>query len=152
MAAAYLGLGTNLGEKKEQLSKAVALLAERAGRILALSSLYESEPWGFESENNFLNIALALETSLPPFELLHVAQQIEKDMGRERKNDNAYHDRIIDIDILLYENLILNTPSFILPHPLMHRRRFVIVPLAEIAPRLVHPVLKKNIEELLLLL
>ena len=137
MATAYLGLGTNLGEKKKHLAAAVTLLTERAGTILALSSLYQSKPWGFHSENKFLNLALALDTHFPPLELLHITQQIERDMGRTRENDGNYHDRIIDIDILLYENITLNTPQLTIPHPLMHRRDFVIVPLAEIAPELI---------------
>ncbi|MDR2118955.1 MAG: 2-amino-4-hydroxy-6-hydroxymethyldihydropteridine diphosphokinase [Tannerellaceae bacterium] len=152
MATAYLGAGANLGEKQKHISTALELLAERAGTILALSSLYESKPWGFESENDFLNVALAVETCASPLELLHITQQIEHDMGRREKSHGAYQDRIIDIDILLYENLILHTPQLTLPHPLMHKRSFVILPLAEIAPELVHPVLKQTVRELSLLL
>jgi 2-amino-4-hydroxy-6-hydroxymethyldihydropteridine diphosphokinase len=148
MPTAYLGLGTNLGEKNKQIATAVKLLKERAGTILALSSLYESKPWGFESPNEFLNIVLAVETRSSPFKLLHITRQIERDMGRREKSNGSYHDRIIDIDILLYENIILHTEQLTLPHPFMHKRSFVITPLAEIAPQLIHPVLKKTVSEL----
>lgn len=149
MAIAYLALGTNIGNKRRNMITAAALLAERVGDVLALSGFYETEPWGFQSDNAFLNAALQLETSLPPLELLKATQQIEIEMGRTQKSNGAYHDRIIDIDILLYDDLILRTPELTLPHPLMHERRFVMEPLAEIAPNLVHPVLKKTVIEII---
>lgn len=124
---------------------AAALLAERAGDVLALSGFYETEPWGFRSENTFLNGALQLETSLSPLELLEATQQIEVDMGRTQKSNGVYHDRIIDIDILLYDDLVMQSPELTLPHPLMHQRSFVMEPLAEIAPNVVHPVFNKSI-------
>lgn len=127
---------------------AAALLAERAGDVLSLSSFYETEPWGFDSENTFLNAALELETSCSPMELLRLTQQIEQEMGRTQKSDGSYHDRIIDIDILLYGNEIIHTEELVVPHPLMQQRLFVIQPLAEIAPSLVHPVLQKSMYEL----
>ena len=147
MPTAYLSLGSNLGEKKKNILKASGLLAERV-RILALSPFHASRPWGFVSENDFINVALCAETSLPPFSLLEVAQQIEREMGRPATAPGLYQDRLIDIDILLYDALVLNTPRLTLPHPLMHRRGFVIVPLAGIAPHLLHPVLGKTIGEL----
>ena len=128
---------------------AAALLAERVGDVLALSGFYETEPWGFQSENTFLNAALRLETSLSPLELLKATQQIEVEMGRTQKSNGTYHDRIIDIDILLYDDLILQTPELTLPHPLMQDRRFVMEPLLEIAPSVVHPVFKKTIVSLI---
>lgn len=149
MAIAYLALGTNIGNKRRNMITAAALLAERVGDVLALSGFYETEPWGFQSDNTFLNAALQLETSLPPLELLKATRQIEIEMGRTQKSNGAYHDRIIDIDILLYDDLILRTPELTLPHPLMHERRFVMEPLAEIAPNLVHPVLKKTVIEII---
>ena len=128
---------------------AAALLAERAGDVLALSGFYETEPWGFSSENTFLNAALRLETELKPEELLQVTEQVEADMGRKEKSHGEYHDRIIDIDILLYDDLVIDTPRLVIPHPRMHERRFVLEPLCEIAPHVVHPVMKKSIAYLM---
>lgn len=128
---------------------AAALLAERVGDVLALSGFYETEPWGFQSDNTFLNAALRLETTLSPLELLKATQQIELEMGRTQKSNGAYHDRIIDIDILLYDDLILQTPELTLPHPLMHERPFVMEPLAEIAPNVIHPVFNKSVISLM---
>lgn len=149
MAIAYLALGTNIGNKRRNMITAAALLAERVGDVLALSGFYETDPWGFQSENTFLNAALQLETSLSPLELLKATQQIEVQMGRTQKSNGTYHDRIIDIDILLYDDLILQTPELTLPHPLMQDRRFVMEPLLEIAPNVVHPVFKKTVVSLM---
>ena len=149
MATAYLGLGTNIGSKRENLMKAVTLLAKRVGKVLALSGIYETEPWGFQSENTFLNAAIALETQLSPFELLDVTRSIEIEMGRIEKSDGAYHDRIIDIDLLMIDRQVINSEHLTLPHPLMHKRSFVLEPLVEIAPALKHPVLDKTVRELL---
>ncbi len=148
MAIAYLGLGTNVGNKRRNMITAAALLAERVGDILALSGFYETEPWGFESENFFLNAAVKLKTSFSPLEVLQITQQIEKELGRTEKSNGVYHDRIIDIDILLYEDEVLQIPELTLPHPLMHERKFVMDPLVEIAPFVVHPVLKERIIDL----
>ena len=148
MAIAYLGLGTNIGNKRRNMITAAALLAERVGDVLALSGFYETEPWGFESENFFLNAAGKLKTSFSPLELLQITQQIEKELGRAEKSNGVYHDRIIDIDILLYDDEVLQTPELTLPHPLMHERKFVMDPLVEIAPFVVHPVLKERIIDL----
>ncbi len=148
MAIAYLGLGTNIGNKRRNMITAAALLAERVGDVLALSGFYETEPWGFESENFFLNAAVKLKTSFSPLELLQITQQIEKELGRAEKSNGVYHDRIIDIDILLYDDEVLQIPGLTLPHPLMHERKFVMDPLSEIAPFVVHPVLKERIIDL----
>lgn len=148
MAIARISLGTNLGNKRRNLITAAALLSERTGDILALSDIYETEPWGFESSNTFLNAALTLETVLSPFELLDATRLIEIEMGRIEKSAGAYQDRIIDIDLLLYDDLILQTLRLTLPHPLLHTRTFVLEPLAEIAPDAVHPVLHKTIRQL----
>lgn len=148
MALVYLGLGTNIGNKRKNMVTAAALLAERAGDVLSLSSFYETEPWGFASENTFLNAALELETVYSPMELLRLTQQIEREMGRTQKSDGSYHDRIIDIDILLYGNEVVHHGDLVVPHPLMQQRLFVMQPLVEIAPLLVHPVLQKSMYDL----
>lgn len=148
MALVYLGLGTNIGNKRKNMVTAAALLAERTGDVLSLSSFYETEPWGFASENTFLNAALELETDCSPMELLRLTQQIEREMGRTQKSDGSYHDRIIDIDILLYGNEVVHHEDLVVPHPLMQQRLFVMQPLAEIAPSLVHPVLQKSMYDL----
>lgn len=148
MAITYLGLGTNIGNKRRNLITAAALLAERVGDVLALSGFYETEPWGFESNNWFLNAAVKLNTDYTPQELLVVTQQIEKELGRTEKSNGTYHDRVIDIDILLYDDEVLQTPELVLPHPLMHERKFVMEPLAEIAPFVQHPIFKESIMDL----
>lgn len=149
MAIVYLSLGSNLGNRRKQLITATAIIAERAGDILALSGFYESPPWGYESTHPFLNIAVKVETAFSPAELLAETQQIEKELGRlPKKSNTQYEDRSIDIDILLYNNIIQETPELTLPHPLMHTRAFVLYPLSEIAPKLIHPVLHRSITEL----
>ena len=148
MAFVYLGLGTNLGEKERNLHDAVIALGSEVGNVLRLSSFHASRPWGFKSENNFLNAVMLIETNLSPFELLNITQDIEKNLGRIKKSDVNYTDRIIDIDILLYDNLIIDQPKLKIPHPLLTERDFVLIPLAEIAPDLIHPLLKKKIIEL----
>lgn len=148
MAITYLGLGTNIGNKRRNLITAAALLAERVGDVLALSGFYETEPWGFESNNWFLNAAVKLNTDYSPQELLVITQQIEKELGRTEKSNGTYHDRVIDIDILLYDDEVLQTLELVLPHPLMHERKFVMEPLAEIAPFVQHPIFKESIMDL----
>ena len=148
MAIVYLGLGTNIGNRRGNLVKAAALLAERVGDILALSGFMETEPWGFESENLFLNAAIKMETPLTPDALLSATQAIEREMGREKKSDGSYHDRVIDIDILLYDNRVIEQLGLIVPHPLMQERLFVMAPLAEIAPFERHPLLGRTFMEL----
>ena len=133
MAIAYIGLGTNMGNRRKNLITAAALLAERAGDVLALSEFYETAPWGFQSEHAFFNAALKLQTNLSPLALLDLTQQIEKEMGRTQKSDGTYHDRIIDLDLLMYDQMIESNERLTLPHPLMHKRKFVMQPLAEIA-------------------
>lgn len=150
MATVYIGLGTNMGNKRGNLLSAVALLAERAGNILALSTVYETTPWGFQSENDFLNAVLVQVTTLTPLELLDTTRRIETEMGRVQKSDGVYHDRIIDIDILMYDDLIMKNDRLTIPHPLMHKRKFVMDPLIEIAPAAIHPVFRKSMEELYL--
>ena len=145
----YLSLGTNLGNKEENLRTAMTLIEEQVGTITSQSALYASAPWGFDSENTFLNNAISVETSLTPEELLSTTQRIEHTLGRTHKSvDGQYSDRLIDIDILLYDDVVMHTPSLTLPHPLMHRRLFVLEPLSEIAPTMIHPLLQKEITTL----
>ena len=149
MATVYLGLGTNLGDKEANLRTAIYKLQERIGKQVSLSSFYETAPWGFESDHSFLNAAIGLETSLSPIEILHITQEIEKELGRTKKSINgSYSDRLIDIDILLYDTLVLQTPELTIPHPLMTERDFVMNPLIEIAGNVIHPTRQKTLSEL----
>ena len=152
---AYLGLGSNLGDRQALLQQAIRLLGERTGRVVRLSAFIETEPWGFRSEHPFLNAALCLDTPLTPLPLLDTTQQIERELGRIRKSAHGlYADRPIDIDLLLCgdspdrADVVMSTPHLTLPHPLMHRRDFVLRPLAEITPGLIHPVLHRSMAEL----
>lgn len=133
MSIVYLGLGSNLGNKEQHITTAVKHLEQRVGKVRRLSSLLKTEPWGFTSPHSFVNAAVSIDTILSPHEVLEATQQIERDMGREQKSMNGeYHDRIIDIDILLYDDMEINEKDLIIPHPLMHRRDFVMIPLREI--------------------
>ena len=145
---AYLALGTNLGDKNKNLQVALALIAEKIGVFSAVSSVYETKAWGFESENSFLNMVLAVNTSLSPLQLLKTTQDIEKEIGRTKKTNHTYQDRIIDIDIILYDDLIYKSEELELPHPLFHLRQFVLEPLNEIGADLVHPTMQKDIQTL----
>ena len=142
-----LSIGTNIGDRKQNIENAVKALDE-IGKVATISPIYSSEPWGFESENGFYNIALILETSLSPLELLKETQRIEKELGRTTKTTTAYADRMIDIDIIDYNNQIINTQTLTLPHSLMHKRNFVLYPLTDIAPEWQHPTLKLTALEL----
>ena len=134
---AYLGIGTNLGDRTANLPGAVKQINEQAGHVLACSSFIETEPWGFSSNNAFLNAVVAIDTSHTPHELLRITQEIERAMGRTHKSTGGnYSDRIIDIDILLYEEVNIHDAELTIPHPLMWQRRFVYEPLWEIAPHL----------------
>ena len=134
---AYLGIGTNLGDRTANLHGAVKQINEQAGHVLACSSFIETEPWGFSSNNVFLNAVIAIDTSHTPHELLRITQEIERAMGRTHKSTGGnYSDRIIDIDILLYEEVNIHDAELTIPHPLMWQRRFVYEPLWEIAPHL----------------
>ena len=138
MATLYLSLGTNMGNRHENLSLAQELIGREVGTVVSASDIIETEPWGFESSNRFLNMAVKVETTLQPLEVLHTTQEIERKLGRTQKSVNReYHDRMIDIDILLYDDLVMNTPELTIPHPLMYQREFVMKPLSQIAPELV---------------
>ena len=133
MPTTYLSLGSNLGDRKQLLHTAINEIAERVGRVEAISSCIETEPVGFDSVHLFLNMAVRVMTELNPYELLKVLKQLERDLGRTRKShDGVHYDRIIDIDILLYDNLEVNSEELQIPHPRMWERDFVIRPLKEI--------------------
>ncbi len=150
---ALLLLGGNLGERELNIRRAVERLGEVAGRVVACSSLYETEPWGFDSDIPFLNCALRLITKLTPHELLDCALLCERELGRIRGvaegQPAGYSSRTIDIDIIFYGEEVVETPELTIPHPLMAERRFVLEPLAEIAPNFIHPTLKRSVAQLL---
>ena len=147
MNYAYLLTGGNLGNRAESLKNAVAMIAENAGNVLQLSSLYETAAWGTKDQPDYLNQAMLVETGLSATALLHTLLAIEKQLGRLRQE--KYDARIIDIDILFFNNDVVHTRELIIPHPHLQNRRFVLVPMAEIAPAFRHPLLQKNISELL---
>lgn len=129
----YLGLGSNLGDCRKNLERAIRLIDDRVGHVVRQSSFIETEPWGFESLNRFVNAVVRCETTKTPREVLVLTQQIERDLGRKKKSvKGQYADRTIDIDILLYDDLTVNEPDLTIPHPLMHERDFVMIPLREI--------------------
>lgn len=141
----YLGLGSNLGQREANLAQAVHQLS-RSVRVLRSSSIYETVPWGYADQPNFLNSVLEAETTLPPLQLLAAVKRLEGEVGREPSF--RYGPRLIDIDILLYGNSTTDLPDLQIPHPRISQRAFVLVPLAELAPGLVHPTLGLTIAEL----
>ena len=143
---AYIALGSNLGDKEANLRRALELLIERGVEIVKTSTFISTEPYGVTDQPQFLNGVCEVRTSLEPLELLHTLLDIEQEMGRVRLRH--WGERNIDLDLLLYEDVVMDTPELKLPHPDMQNRDFVLLPLAEIAPELVHPILQKSIEEL----
>ena len=147
MNISYLLIGGNQGERTAQLALAKEKIAARAGKLLRVSSLYETAAWGKTDQASFLNQALELETGLEATVLIEVLLDIEQQMGRRRLE--KYGSRVIDIDILFFNDAILRLPNLVIPHPEIQNRRFALTPMAEIAPLLIHPVLGRNIQELL---
>jgi len=143
MNVVFLGLGTNMGNRRKNLNDAVAGIREQIGKVVNISSVYETEPWGFKSESQFLNIVIKVETLLNPSAVLEAILRIELFLGRVR-GENQYSSRIIDIDILFYEDQVIDSSDLKVPHPKLQERKFVLVPLCEIEPEMVHPVLKKT--------
>ena len=148
MSLIYLGIGTNLGNKESNINDALIILSLEVGNVICVSNYFKSKAWGFESENDFFNAVVMIHTDLTPFDLLLRTQEIEIKLGRTLKTNMLYSDRLIDIDILLYDNLIIEQPTLKIPHPLIVERDFVLLPLAEIAPDLTHPVIGLTMLEL----
>ena len=135
MHEVYLSLGSNLGDREQNLKRAICLIGERVGKVTRQSSFIETEPWGFRSEHRFMNAVILCETDKAPREVLELTQQIERELGRMQKTSHTshlYHDRPIDIDILLYDDINVDEPDLKIPHPLMQQRDFVMIPLREI--------------------
>ncbi len=147
MESVYIGIGSNMGRRMEHCSRAISLMGRLEGCILkAVSPFYETEPVGVEEQDPYVNSVVCMETDLSAATLLRSLLAIEKDMGRVRRK--KWDARVIDLDILLFGSRIIKTPDLVVPHPLMHVRRFVLTPLLQIAPELVHPVLHRSVREL----
>jgi 2-amino-4-hydroxy-6-hydroxymethyldihydropteridine diphosphokinase len=149
MNLAYLLLGSNLGDRSAKIANAIAYIHSSCGVVLKTSSLYETEAWGFNSENKFLNQVILIDTAMQADDLLQNILNIELLLGRVRKNTDNYNSREIDIDILFFNDEIIYQQDLKIPHPLLQERRFTLLPLSEIASEIKHPVLNKTIKELL---
>lgn len=147
MPRAYLSIGSNLGDRINYLKKALVKLKQNNIQIIKSSNIIETEPYGYKEQGKFLNMAVEIDSDLEPFELMKLISKIESELGRIRTK--RWGPRVIDIDIIFYDSLIINEPDLKIPHPDMQNRFFVLKPLQEIAPNFVHPVLKKTITELL---
>ena len=147
MQMVYLGIGSNIGGRENNCLRAISLLGENGLKITKRSAMYETEPWGVKDQPRFINMAVEAETDVSPRDLLALIKKIESEMGR--RTGKKWGPRVIDIDILMYENIQMNEVDLSIPHSLMHEREFVLRPLSEIAPDKIHPVLCKTIRELL---
>ncbi|MBR1776459.1 2-amino-4-hydroxy-6-hydroxymethyldihydropteridine diphosphokinase [bacterium] len=149
MAIVYLSLGSNLGDRVGYLQQAASLIgAIEDIKIVATSSFYETEPWNMPTDNWFVNAIVQISTSLTPIELLSECHRIERQLGRVRFDENKYEDRTIDIDILFYDDLVINNETLVIPHKHFHKRAFLLVPMLEIAQDFIHPIYKKTVSEL----
>lgn len=146
MSKVYFSIGSNKGNRSQLINEAIDKIDIYIGRVELKSSIYETQSWGFKS-NNFYNVCLLIESSLSVESIFNKILKIEKDMGR-LKSGNKYSDRCIDIDILFVENIIVNSKNLIIPHPRLHLRKFVLTPMLDIAPDLIHPILNKSIKQL----
>ncbi len=146
MSTVYVGIGSNLGERQGNCFCAIDLLEKKGIIIKNKSSIYETEPWGVKDQPPFLNMVIKVETDLQPSQLLEVLKTVEKEVGREESY--KWGPRVIDLDILLFDDIVVQEDSLTIPHPLMHERDFVLRPLLEIAPDVIHPVLKMSIGQL----
>ncbi len=143
------GLGSNLGDRFAALARALELIKEEAGELSSISSVWESEPWGFDTHDQFLNMVVVLETAKQPRQLMQLFRSIEGRMGRRRSGGGKYESRIIDLDILLWGDRVISVPGLEVPHPKIADRRFVLEPLHEVAPGAVHPVTGMTVMEML---
>lgn len=143
----FLLLGSNLGDRAAHLHAAKQAIAEKVGHVVNSSAVYETQPWGVTDQPNYLNASLLIQTDLGPMDLLNALRSIEVTEGRI--NRKKYASRTLDIDILLYDDVVMNTPALVIPHPKMHLRKFALIPLAEIGGRWIHPVLMKSVDQLL---
>lgn len=148
MATIILSLGSNLGSGKDNINKAYQLIEKHLGKITKQSDYITTRPWGFQSNNLFTNTCIEVKTIFLPMDCLQIINSIEYKLGRVRYNTVGYNDRVIDIDILFYDDMIIQTPKLIIPHPLLHLRDFVLIPLKQIEPNFIHPVLKVAIKDI----
>lgn len=150
MHRVFLALGSNLGNRVENMQSAVENIADQIGSIQSIAPLYETEPWGFDSDNWFVNTVIELETVLTPKDILNKCMNIETELGRKRAGTTTgYSSRVIDIDILFYGDQIIDLPKLIIPHKHLQDRKFVLTPLNDIAPDFIHPIIKQPIKVLL---
>lgn len=147
MPIVYIGIGSNLGNREKNCAHAIELLKKKGVIVNKSSSLYKTEPWGIKDQPEFINMAIEIETDLKPYELLAVLKKVEAEIGR--KKSYKWGPRPIDLDILLFSNIIIDEDNLKIPHPLMHEREFVLRPLQEIAPDLIHPLFRMKVSELL---
>ncbi|MCX5718245.1 MAG: 2-amino-4-hydroxy-6-hydroxymethyldihydropteridine diphosphokinase [Nitrospirae bacterium] len=147
MSTAYIGIGSNIGNREDNCQKAIKLIEKNGIAVRKQSSMYETEPWGIKDQPKFINMAIDVETDKKPEELLRILKEIEKEIGRTETT--KWGPRVIDLDILFYDDLILKTDNLEIPHPLMHERDFVLKPLSEIAPDKRHPVTGKTVKKML---